>query len=95
MSAKLTTPLSLREVAALLVKHYELHEGLWGVAFGINIGVGQFGPNPKEALPGAMIGISNVSLLSSEKEGPNVVDAAQINPTKKAPAKNKKELAKK
>ena len=87
MSAKQTTLLSLGEITALLVKHFEIHEGLWGIAFGINIGVGQFGPNPQEALPGAMIGISNVSLIPSEKEGPNIVDAAQINPIRKAPAK--------
>jgi hypothetical protein len=87
MTAKQTKPLSLREAGVLLVKHYDLHEGLWAIAFGINIGVGQFGPSPQEALPGAMIGIGNVFLMSSEKDGPNVVNAVEVNPAKKAIAK--------
>lgn len=87
MNAKQTEPLSLIEIATILVKHYEIHEGLWGIAFGINIAVGQFGPNPQQVFPGAMFGISNVFLLASEKPGPHVVDAASVNPIKKVPAK--------
>lgn len=87
MSPKQTKPLSLKEIASILVKHHEIHEGLWGVAFGINIAVGQFGPNPEQVFPGAMFGISNVFLLASEKPGPHVVDAAIVNPAKKLPVK--------
>lgn len=80
MTAKTLPRLTLTEIANVLIKHYDLHEGLWAVAFDIKIGVGQFGPKAGEVFPGAMFGISNVYLTSAEKEGQSVLDAAKVNP---------------
>ena len=88
MTMKQTAPLSLKEATALLINYHDIHEGLWSISFGINVGIGQVGPNPKDLLPGAMIGISNISLSASEKEGPHVVDAAVVNPITKPPGKS-------
>ncbi len=87
MNAKKSATLSLKDATAVLVKHFDLHEGLWSIAFDLKIGVGQFGPSPEEIYPGAMFGISSIFLLGSEQRGPHVVDAAQVNPAPKAPSK--------
>lgn len=79
--------LTLSEAASVLVKHYNLHEGLWAVAFDLRLGVGQFGPTPDEAFPGAMFGITNIYLTPAEKDGPFIVDAAKVNPGVTAPPK--------
>jgi hypothetical protein len=75
-------PLSLKNVAGLLVKHYGLHEGLWELALEVQVGVGvgQFGNAPDMMLPGATFGISRIGLVRAEKEGPKSVNAAVINP---------------
>ena len=80
MTANNLPRLTLTEIANVLIKYYNLHEGLWAVAFDLKIGVGQFGPKPGEVFPGAMFGISNVYLTPSENEGQFIVDAAKVNP---------------
>ena len=73
-------PLPLQELAALLVRHYGLHVGLWDVALQMQVAIGQLGPAPDKALPGAMIGVSGIGLARAAQAGPLTVDAAKINP---------------
>lgn len=47
------------------------------------IGTGAVGPDKDNLFPGVMIGLSRVGLVLTTKHGPNTVDAALINPTKK------------
>lgn len=83
-------PLSLKELAVLMVKHYGLHEGHYDLMIEYKIGTGIVQPDPNEALPGAMIAISRVALVKSDKPEGAAVDAATANPArkvrKKAPA---------
>lgn len=81
--------LTLKEVGALLVKHFGHHDGLYDVALAINVAVGNIGPSADQALPGAMFGISGVGLVKANQVGPNTVDAAVVNPAKAARAKRK------
>lgn len=81
--APVRPPLSLKEVAAVLVKHYGLNEGVFDLMVEFQIGVGAIGPDKDKAVPGAMIGVSKIGLLPSKIPGPNTVDAAVINPEKK------------
>jgi hypothetical protein len=76
------TPVSLKEIGALLVKHYGLHEGLWDIVIEIQVGVGQFGAAPADAapLPGAMFRISRIGLNNALQVGPLTVNAAEVNP---------------
>lgn len=84
-------PLTLEETIEVLIKHYGFHEGIYDLSFEIKLGVGQFGPSPQDALPGAMFGISGVSLVRSIKAGPHSIDAAKVNPAPKTvPARKKK-----
>ena len=81
------TPLTLRELAAVLVRHYDLHEGEFELVVEFQIGVGAVGPDPAAPAPGAMIGVSKVGLIQAREKGPTTVDAAQINPQVPKPGK--------
>ncbi len=88
-AAPVKLPLSLQELAAVLVKHYALTEGVFDLMVEYRIGVGAVGPDKQSLIPGAMIGVSKVGLLPSSKPGPNTVDAAMVNPAKKSGKKIK------
>lgn len=80
-------PLTLRELAEVLVKHYGHTEGLFDVSIEFQLGIGSIGPTPAETLPGALVGVSRVGLARSDKAGPHTVDAAELHqspPIKKA-----------
>jgi len=77
-------PLSLHDLATVLIKHYGLHEGCYDLMIEFQIGVGAVGPTPEALSPGAMIGVSKVGLMSSKSTGPTTVDAAIVNPAKKS-----------
>lgn len=76
-------PLTLRELAEVLVKHYGIHEGNYDLALEFQIGVGQVGPEPESQLPGAMISISRIGLIQATDIRATTVDAAEVNPQKK------------
>lgn len=73
-------PLSLPEIAALLVKHFGYNEGLWDLTLEFQLAVGQVGPTPDKALPGAMLAVSRIGLIRAVMKSPSTVDASEINP---------------
>ena len=77
--------LSLKELAELLVKHYDLHEGHYETSIGLQVAVGAVGPTAETVLPGAMIGILGMGLrkVDISAAGLHVVDASVVNPIKK------------
>lgn len=81
-------PLSIRELTGVLVKHYGINEGLYDLIVEFHLGMGVFGPNPEESGPGAMLGVSKVSLVPAQVSGPLTVDAAIVNPKKKSTQKS-------
>lgn len=83
-------PLDLKDVTALLVKHYGLHEGLYDIAFELQMGVGRFALEPGTSLPGAVFGIRSISLMRATEAGPATVDAAEVNPAKPPRASRKR-----
>lgn len=76
-------PLSLGELAVLLVKHYDLSEGSFDLMLQYQFGTGAVGPDKEHLVPGVMIGVVQVGLVPSTKAGPNTVDASLVNPKKK------------
>lgn len=76
-------PLSMRDLAGVLVKHYDLHEGHFDLLVEFQIGMGAVGPDPTSLTPGAMIGVSRIGLMPSKSDGPTTVDATIVNPAKK------------
>ena len=73
-------PLSIKEITALLVKHYGIHEGLYDLLLEYRMAFGAFGPTPEEVLPSTILGVSHLSITKAEKSGPLTVDAALVNP---------------
>lgn len=88
---KLLVP--LRDLGELLVKHLNLHEGLYQVGIGFRLGVGAIPGEPNQpTVPAAMVGVESVILspVPPDFNGPNTIDASAVNP-----AKTKKVRAKK
>lgn len=77
-------PLSMIELATVLIKHYGLHEGTFDVLIEFQIGVGAVGPTPETLNPGAMISVSRVGLMPTTVIRPTTVDAKVVNPKKAA-----------
>lgn len=75
---------NLKELAVLLIKHFDIHEGLYEVNVGLQLAVGAVGPTPELAVPGAMFGIANIGLVKAKQTSPLTVDAKEANPIKKS-----------
>jgi hypothetical protein len=84
-----TQPLSMRDLAIVLVKHYGHHTGKFDLQVEFQIGMGAVGPDPKALTPGAVIGLSKIGLVQAVVDGPSTVDAANVNPAVKKTAKKK------
>lgn len=81
-------PLTMRELATVLVKHYGLHEGRYDLLIEFQIGMGLFGPNPEMTNPGAMVSVRKIGLIkSSPVDSPMTVDASLVNPLNKTRSK--------
>jgi hypothetical protein len=70
------------EVAELLIKKQDIHEGKWMVALEFQINVGLMGIQPPAATPGVMALCNSVQLAKAQEQSPQnlVVDAAVVNP---------------
>ncbi len=71
-------PLSLKELGAVLVRHYGLKEGLYEPMVQFMIGTGNVGPSPESVAPSAVVGVSKIGLFRVFAPTVNTVDAAQI-----------------
>jgi hypothetical protein len=81
---------SLKEMAALLVKYFDYHEGLYDISFALQVGIGPVGPagpTGEGSLPGAAFAIAAVGLTKAEKPTQTTVDAAEVNPLAKPAAR--------
>ena len=74
------SPLSMRDLTAVLIKHYGIHGGRYDLLIEFQIGMGAVGPDPASLIPGAMIGVSKVGLMLAKGDGPTSVDAVIVNP---------------
>lgn len=76
--------LSLKEVATILIQHYNFHEGLFDLSVEFQIGIGGVGPSKETLMPGATVGVSKLGLITAKTFGPTTVDAAVVNPDPKS-----------
>jgi hypothetical protein len=77
---------TLEQLATILVRHFQLHEGRYELGVGLRLGMGMVpGPHGSTQAPGAFVGVEGVSLRLSQrdKDGDLVVDAAVVNPAVK------------
>lgn len=73
-------PLTIKEIVALLIKHYGFHEGQFDLLSEYQFGLGAFGPSPESITPGVMVGLTKLGLIRAPNPGPLTVDAAEVNP---------------
>lgn len=71
---------SLLELAAMLVRDANIHEGLFDISIELQLSIGTFGNPAGEVLPGAIVGVRSVGLLPTVTANPTTVDAGKVNP---------------
>jgi hypothetical protein len=71
-----------KELAEILVKQLDVHEGLWGVYFELGLGGANVptSPDQKTLTPAAVALIQKVGIQRFDTENSLTVDAAQVNP---------------
>lgn len=89
MAGAQTIHLSYKELVKALIKHQNLHEGIWQIyiEFGISGGnmpiASQQNPGDIRLTPVAVIPITKIGLLQVDKENPLALDASKVNPAPK------------
>ena len=77
-----------KEVAEALIKHNDIHEGLWGITIKFGIQAANISAGPGENLtPVAIVPVLNIGLQKFEEENSLSVDAAKVNPSIKTKSK--------
>lgn len=76
-------PVTLREVTELLIKHFDLHDGIYEPAIDVRMAVGRVGPANDVKLPGVVVGVSGIGIVKTETESEHSVDASKVNPAPK------------
>jgi len=80
------------ELAEILVKKLDIHEGLWGVAIEFSFTATNVptSPDPKAVTPATISFVNKIGLQRFDASTNLTVDAAQVNPPQgKYPAKKK------
>jgi hypothetical protein len=95
MADALTPPIKFefKELATLMIKEKNIHEGYWGVYLEFGIQGANVGPSPVDWLPCALVPVLKFGLQKFEQESSLSVDAAKVNPkpTSKKPKKGEKQ----
>lgn len=71
-----------KELAELLVKSQNIHEGIWGLFLRFGIGATNVGPSDADLNPAAIVPVLEIGLQKFDKENNISVDAAKVNPKK-------------
>lgn len=77
-SATLVT--SHKQVVEALIKHHDLHEGIWGLFVRFGLGASNVGPDDQQLAPAAILPIVEIGLQRFARETNLSVDAARVNP---------------
>lgn len=72
-----------REVVEALIKHQDLHEGIWQLVVTFALGASNIATAEDELAPSAIIPIKSIGLLKVDKESSLAVDATKVNPAVK------------
>ena len=80
-----------KEVAAALIRHSDLHEGLWGlyVEFGLAAANVGSGPGTNDLNPAAIVPILKIGLQRFDKPSNLTADAAEVNPLQEGSLKKR------
>jgi len=85
MAEAKTIVFGFKELAELLVKNQDIHEGFWGIyiEFGIQGANIQAGPSKEDLLPAAVIPVMKIGIQKFATANQLTVDAAEVNPLPK------------
>lgn len=84
-----------KELAEVMVKHLDIHEGLWSVFFRFGISGFNLSLNDSPYVPSAIVPILQVGINRESEVTPLSVDAAVVNPQPKKMARGPGRKAKK
>jgi hypothetical protein len=87
-------PLSMKELTAVLAKHYGLKAGKYDLEIEFQIGTGPVGPSKEELVPGVILGVKCIGLAPAKQPAPSSVDVA-LPAAEKLPAPPKKRIPRK
>jgi hypothetical protein len=73
-------PFTHQELAEILIKHKNIHEGLWGIYVEFGIGATNIVQSPNDMLPAAIVPIVKLGLQRFPEPNNLTVDAAKVNP---------------
>ena len=73
---------SHKEIAELLIKKQNLHEGLWGISveFGLAAGNINQGSSAEELIPAAIVPVLKIGIRRFQTPNNLTVNAAEVNP---------------
>ena len=69
-----------KELAEILVKHQNIHDGIWGLFIRFGIGASNVGASEADFNPAAIVPVLEIGLQKFDKETNISVDAAKVNP---------------
>jgi hypothetical protein len=78
---------SFKELAEMMIKKQDLHEGLWAIYVRFGITAANIGFGGDDHLPTALVPIQEIGLQKADQPSSLTVDAAVVNPRKKEKAK--------
>jgi hypothetical protein len=73
-------PFTHQELAEILIKYKDIHEGLWGIYVEFGIGATNVGQGPNDLLPAAIVPIVKLGLQRFTEANNLTADAAKVNP---------------
>lgn len=75
---------SFKELAELLIKDSDIHDGLWGIYMEFGLGAGNIQISPSgDVSPSAFVPVVKIGIQKFKEENNLTVDAAKVNPPKK------------
>lgn len=86
---------SFQELATLMIKQQDIHEGLWGVFVRFGIGAANAAEPSGQLLPTALVPVKEIGLQRFDELNNLTVDAAVVNPRPSLGPEKKKSLLKK
>ena len=78
-----TITLSYKEVVEALIKHQNIHEGIWQLYIEFGIGAANMVVGEEQVSPAAIVPVSKIGLHRIDKETPLALDASKVNPIPK------------
>ncbi len=82
---------SYKEIVECLIKEKNIHEGIWGIAIGFELGVANVAKREESNsfMPAAIIPISEIGIERVDEESNLTVNAAVVNPDPNVKQKRK------